>query len=155
MVMDITAKQLRQNKILRYGLNAGLFIVLGIIFVIPRIVSESSSGKNNGLFVLTGSVMVAWGVLNIMRILDTKALQANREAEPLSYDITQFIQKIDEFGWGIGAFNTYHHDGINYCYIMVSQRGGSGRFLKKECTVPEFEKTCGEIIDILQERASK
>ena len=43
-----------------------------------------------------------------------------------------FLKDIDELGWGVASFNTYSQNGHTHCFILVAEKGGSGRFIKSE-----------------------
>ena len=46
--------------------------------------------------------------------------------------IEKFLTTLEKNGWGIAAFNTYNVDDYFLFYLMVSQKGNTGRFLKRE-----------------------
>ncbi len=48
-------------------------------------------------------------------------------------DMQDFITKIHERNFGVASFNTYIHDDMNHCFIMVAERGYKGTFFKGEC----------------------
>lgn len=48
-------------------------------------------------------------------------------------DMQKFIAKIHERNFGVASFNTYMHDGMNHCFIIVAERGNTGTFFKGEC----------------------
>lgn len=48
-------------------------------------------------------------------------------------DMQEFITEIHERNFGVANFNTYRHDGVNHCFIIVAERGNTGRFFKEEC----------------------
>ena len=72
-----------------------------------------------------------------------------------------FIESITSNGYGIAAMNTY--DDMNRetrCYIMLSQKGGFGHFVKGECLLSdisvEFYILAGmvdKVVSSKQERA--
>jgi hypothetical protein len=61
-------------------------------------------------------------------------------------DMEDFIDELNSKNWGVVSFNTYTQNG-NCCFIMVSERGDSGRFIKKECFSYELNHTLQIIID--------
>ena len=63
-------------------------------------------------------------------------------------DFQEFIRKCEAKGYGIAAFNTYNLKGENCCYIMIAQKGYSGRFMKEECKVSELN----QCLDFIFER---
>lgn len=64
-------------------------------------------------------------------------------------DMQTFIERIDTLGWGVGAFNTYHLNGVNHCYIMISEKGSRGRFLKEECIEYDLNETLQKTLNRL------
>lgn len=60
-------------------------------------------------------------------------------------DMQEFVSKAKTLGCGV-EFNTYLHDGVNYCYIKMSNRGDWGFFVKKECLDKDLNITLDEII---------
>ncbi len=65
-------------------------------------------------------------------------------------DVEKFIDELDRRNWGVASLNTYRQNG-NCVYILISQRGDSGRFIKKECFSYEFNDTLDKIINELNE----
>lgn len=47
-------------------------------------------------------------------------------------DFQEFLIKIQSLGYGIVAFNTYYQRDVYYCYIMISEKGDTGKFYKRE-----------------------
>lgn len=47
-------------------------------------------------------------------------------------EMQEFIIRANKIGLGVN-FNTYLHDGNNYCFIMITEKGNTGRFIKDEC----------------------
>lgn len=48
-------------------------------------------------------------------------------------DMREFVAKLDNRNFGVASFNTYVQDGMNHCFIIVTERGDKGTFLKGEC----------------------
>lgn len=52
-----------------------------------------------------------------------------------------FLKTIDRMGFGLASFNTYRMDNQTWCFILVSQIGDSGFFLKRECQIANLKST--------------
>lgn len=61
-------------------------------------------------------------------------------------DMQEFIAEIRERNFGVVSFNTYIHDGINHCFIMVAEKGSEGKFFKEECVDNRLNETLQKII---------
>lgn len=64
-------------------------------------------------------------------------------------DFQEFIIKIEAKGYGIGGLNTYHLNGINYCYLMISEKGNIGKFHKREFKAFELNQNLQFMFDML------
>ena len=53
-------------------------------------------------------------------------------------DFQDFLIRIEEYGFGIVACNTYFSQNRNYCYIMIAKRGNKGQFYKREAPVKDL-----------------
>ncbi len=65
-------------------------------------------------------------------------------------DMEEFINQLDKFNYGVVAFNTYRLNKENHCYIMIGERGSTGRFIKDECRVTEINTLFERIVARLQ-----
>ncbi len=65
----------------------------------------------------------------------------------MDMDMEEFIKALDKINYGVVAFNTYRLDNENHCYIMIAERGATGRFIKNECKATELNVLLGKIID--------
>ena len=65
-------------------------------------------------------------------------------------EMEKFITKISERNFGVVSFNTYMHDGINHCFIMIAERGNTGRFIKEECPNLDLNSTLQKMLDSLE-----
>ena len=61
-------------------------------------------------------------------------------------EIKEFLRELLNHGWGIAAFNTYRQDGTNCYFIVVTQSGDSGNFMKMEGIVSEINNAFVDII---------
>ncbi len=50
-------------------------------------------------------------------------------------DFKEFLTNIGKFKWGLVASNTYYQNGKEYIYIMIGEKGNTGRFEKREFEV--------------------
>ena len=57
----------------------------------------------------------------------------------------EFIIRANKIGLGVN-FNTYRRDDANYCFIMITERGNTGRFIKEECHDYELNNTLERIL---------
>lgn len=62
-------------------------------------------------------------------------------------DMQEFILELDRRNFGIASFNTYIHDGMNHCFIMITERGNTGKFLKEECCDCDLNFTLQKMLD--------
>lgn len=65
-------------------------------------------------------------------------------------DMEKFITRISEKNFGVMSFNTYMHDGINHCFIMIAERGNTGIFMKEECLDIDLNNTLQKMLDSLE-----
>ena len=54
-------------------------------------------------------------------------------------EFIQFVNEIENCGFGVVALNTYMLTNLNHVYIMIASKGDSGIFYKRESPVTEFE----------------
>ena len=66
-------------------------------------------------------------------------------------DMEKFIEELDKRNWGVASFNTYHQKG-NCCFIVITEKGESGRFIKMECFDYELNESLDKMMDILTTR---
>lgn len=50
-------------------------------------------------------------------------------------DFREFVINIAKFKWGLVSANTYYQNGKEYIYIMIAEKGSTGRFEKREFEV--------------------
>lgn len=67
----------------------------------------------------------------------------------VSMDMQEFTMKVDEMGLGV-VYNTYRQYGINHCFVMVTERGSTGKFLKEECLDIELNSTLQKMLDDIE-----
>lgn len=65
-------------------------------------------------------------------------------------DFQEFITKIQTLGYGVVAFNTYYQNQVNYCYIMIAEKGNTGRFHKREFTASELNQNLDFMFEMLR-----
>ena len=53
-------------------------------------------------------------------------------------EFQDFLIRIEKYGFGIVACNTYFSQNSNYCYIMIAKRGNKGQFYKREASVEDL-----------------
>lgn len=61
-------------------------------------------------------------------------------------DMQEFTIKVYKMGLGV-IYNTYRQDGANHCFVMVTERGSTGKFLKEECLDIELNNTLQKILN--------
>lgn len=65
-------------------------------------------------------------------------------------DMQEFIAKIHERNFGVASFNTYMQDGVNHCFIIVTEIGNDGRFFKEECIDQKLNNTLQKMLDDIE-----
>ena len=70
-------------------------------------------------------------------------------------DMQEFIARIHEINLRIANFNTYIHNGINYCFIIVTERGNTGRFFKDECPYHDLNVMLQLLLDDIKTAIEK
>jgi hypothetical protein len=65
-------------------------------------------------------------------------------------DMEKFIEELDKRNWGVASFNTYHQKG-NCCFIVITEKGESGRFIRMEC----FDYELNRCLDIMMNRLNE
>jgi hypothetical protein len=61
-------------------------------------------------------------------------------------DMEEFIAELHERNFGVVSFNTYMQNDLNRCFIMIAERGSTGRFLKSECYDVDLNYTLQNMI---------
>ena len=62
-------------------------------------------------------------------------------------DIKEFLKELDSHRWGIATFNTYYQNNKQYYFIIVTQSGDTGQFIKREGVVNNINTGFVEIIN--------
>ena len=65
-------------------------------------------------------------------------------------DFQEFIRRLEILKWGVVAFNTYRLNGENHCYIMVGEKGNTGKFHKRECKASELNQNLDSVFEMLK-----
>ena len=63
----------------------------------------------------------------------------------INMDMMKFLSVLRKIGYGIIGFNTYELNGISYFYIVISQKGDTGKFYKREGEI----QCLNDILDII------
>lgn len=66
-------------------------------------------------------------------------------------NIDEFFVKIDRLGFGANI-NTYHQDGVNHVFFLITERGEEGTFIKRECLDHESADMMDTIIAELEKK---
>jgi hypothetical protein len=65
-------------------------------------------------------------------------------------NMQEFVIELHKRDFGV-IFNTYIQEGVNYCFIIVTEKGNTGRFLKRECVDCDLNYTIENmLLDILK-----
>ena len=66
-------------------------------------------------------------------------------------DYYKFLMEIDKLGFGVSSSNTYHLAGIHYFFLLISEKGDRGRFIKSEFEVNWMPENLYELLDMCKE----
>lgn len=59
-------------------------------------------------------------------------------------DFQEFLESIAKFEWGLVFANTYYQNGKEYIFIMISEKGDTGMFEKREFELTYMNKILQE-----------
>lgn len=64
-------------------------------------------------------------------------------------EIKEFLKELNVHRWSIATFNTYCQNDKQYYFIIVTQSGNIGQFIKREGVVSDINTGFVEIINMI------